>query len=90
MQSQYKKDLAVATDKIEVELQKLWLQMACFALHGMGLSEAKLTEFIGSWKSLYRWNARLDEERQKAEFALRIAECFPHGYPDELVRLLER
>ena len=80
-------------EEIVVEVQKLWLKMACFVLHdSFGWSEEKLNEFLASRKSMYRWNKRLGSaEKQKEAFAKCIAECFPeNGYPENIIELLEK
>ncbi len=85
---------SVAQDSIkedEAELQILRMKMCCIILSNMGLDENRLYEFLGSWKAMYRKNARIQtKEEQDSFLKAEMERIFPeNGFPEEFVRSLK-
>jgi hypothetical protein len=71
--------------------QFVWIKMACSILHDLGLTESQITQFIGSWKMMYRANSRFkDKAEQDAFLDKRMAEIFGEGgFPEEFMQSMK-
>mgnify|MGYP004650222979 CR=1 FL=1 len=49
-----------------IRAQTVWIRMAIINLHQCGISKDKILEFLGTWKSIYRTNARMKSETDQA------------------------
>ena len=81
-------------DRLDEELcqaQFIWLKMACAILHNLGLDESQITQFLGSWKMMYRANSRFkDKAEQDAFLDARMADIFGEGgFPEEFMQSLK-
>ena len=79
-------------DKEEAEMQKIWLQMACIVVHnGFGFGKSRLLQFRGSWKRMYRINAKLGNYKEQQKYlCVEMEKIFgANGYPEEFVNSLE-
>ena len=70
--------------------QFVWIKMACYILHDMGLDESQITVFIGNWKRLYRANSRFATKAEQDAFLdPKMAEIFGEGgFPEEFMQSL--
>lgn len=58
-----------ALDKEEVELQKIWIQLACVVLNEtFGSGKDELMVFLGNWKRAYRKNAKCKDKAEQEKF----------------------
>lgn len=73
------------------EAQFIWIKMACAILHNLGLAESQITQFIGSWKMMYRANSRFkDKAEQDAFLDARMADIFGEGgFPEEFMHSMK-
>ena len=81
-------------DTMDEELcqaQFIWIKMACAILHSLELTESQITQFIGSWKMMYRANSRFkDKAEQDAFLDARMAEIFGEGgFPEEFMQSMK-
>ena len=49
-----------------VRAQTVWIRMAIVNLYQCGVGKDKIVEFLGSWKSIYRTNARMKSDADQA------------------------
>lgn len=76
----------------EAELQKLWLQLACLVLNRcFGFGEKRLLLFLGTWREIYRFNAKLKSKAEQTEWLQsEMARIFRRsGYPYKYIDKLE-
>ena len=80
-----------AMDEELCQAQFIWIKMACCILHDIGLDESAITQFIGSWKRLYRANSRFKTKAEQDAFLdRRMAEIFGEGgFPEEFMQSLK-
>ena len=81
-----------ALDREEIELQKIWIQLACIVLNeSFNFTESELTIFLGNWKRAYRKNAKCKTKaEQEAFLKAEMDRIFGENkYPYEWVDKLE-
>ena len=85
------KHMEDAMDNELCEAQFIWIKMACAILHNLGLDESQITQFLGSWKMMYRANSRLkDKAEQDAFLDARMAAIFGEGgFPEEFMQSMK-
>lgn len=83
--------LAEAMVEDEIKLQKIWLKMACIALHNnCEADEEMCLAFLVAWKRLYHRTAKFNSEPEQTAWLEReLAKIFPNGYPDAWVESLD-
>ena len=78
----------------EAELQKIWIQLACIALSDpyFELNADDLIVFLGSWKRIYRYVAKLGSKEAQDEYLKsEMDKIFGEdGYPYEFIDSLEK
>ena len=84
------KQMEDAMDNELCEAQFIWIKMACYILHDIGLDESAITQFIGDWKRLYRANSRFATKAEQDAFLdPKMAEIFGEGgFPEEFMQSL--
>lgn len=76
----------------QAELQKVWLQMACIVLNRcFGFGEKRLLLFLGTWREIYRFNAKLKSRAEQSEWLHgEMSRIFRRGgYPYKYIDKLE-
>lgn len=78
----------------EAELQKIWIQLACIELSDpyFEMTPDKLIVFIGGWKRIYRYIAKLGSKEAQDEYLNSEMERIfgKDGYPYEFIDSLEK
>ena len=85
-------ELELAMDNELCEAQFIWIKMACAILHDVGLNESQITQFVGSWRMMYRANSRFKDKDEQTEFLNeRMVEIFGEGgFPEEFMQSFKK
>lgn len=64
----YRKELEkdLAADLIEAQI--VWIKLQVIGMHMAGLDNDKIIEVLGTWRTMYRQNNRLDSKEDQAKF----------------------
>lgn len=91
-EAKLRKTMQEYADRIEVDLQTVWIKLACIALYKCGVGEDTLAEFMASWPSIYRWNRKFgDTETQSEKINEELLLAFPtRGFPQEILDRLKK
>lgn len=77
-----------AMDEELCQAQFVWIKMACAILHDCGFTESQITQFIGSWKMMYRANSRFKDKDEQDKFLDgKMTEIFGvGGFPEQFMQ----
>ena len=80
------------SEKVQVELQEIWLKLACIIMHDkFGFGEKRCLLFLGHWREMYNKNKALNGKEKQTEFLeTEMAKIFKQGgFPDKFIERLK-